>query len=351
MEEMRITESRLDALREEAAETARVQDRGIVPLASPFPKPAPATSYYGNPLLKPPTWTWQVPMYFFVGGVAGTSAVIALTAHLSGNLGLMRAALWIAFAGALISPPLLIADLGRPDRFLNMLRVFKLRSAMSIGAWTLVGFSSAAGLALACHELVLAGYGQESLLLLEWVAEILAALSGLVLASYTSVLLGVTAIPVWSENRTLLPAVFLAGGLGSATAVLELLGFLVSPTQFIGIVASSVETIVAIIIELRGRHVDRPLREGAVGWGIRVGSALAGPIPLLLRIFWGHSPGVRYVAALSFVAGALIARYAWIAAGRVSSRDVKTLIDIQHRRNRNPGSRASGEGGKDLSAA
>lgn len=330
MKQTQITESGLDALREEAGRTGKVQGQGIAPLAGPFPKPAPATSYYGNPLLKPPTWTWQVPLYFFVGGVAGTSAVIALTAHLSGNLGLMRAALWIAFAGALISPPLLIADLGRRGRFLNMLRVFKLRSAMSIGAWTLVGFSSAAALALVCHELVLAGYGQYSLLLLEWIAEIVAAFCGLILASYTSVLLGVTAIPVWSENRTLLPAVFLAGGLGSAAAILELLGFLISPTQFIGIVASGVETILAIIIELRGRYVDRPLREGAVGWVTRVGSALAGPISLLLRILWGHSPGVRYVAALCFIAGALIARYAWIAAGRESSRDVKTLFDIQH---------------------
>lgn len=346
MKETQITESGLDALREEAARAGKVQSRGIVPLAGPFPKPVPAMSYYGNPLLKPPTWTWQVPLYFFVGGVSGTSAVIALTAHLSGNLGLLRAALWIAFAGALISAPLLIADLGRPGRFLNMLRVLKLRSAMSVGAWTLAAFSSAAGLALVCHEFALAGYGQGSLLLLEWIAEILAAFSGLILASYTSVLLGVTAIPVWSENRTLLPAVFLTGGLGSAAAVLELLGFLISPTQFIGIVASIIETIVAIIIELRGRQVDRPLREGGVGWVTRLGSTLVGPIPLFLRVFWQHSPGVRDVAAFCFIAGALVARYAWIAAGRVSSRDVKTLIDLQHRSNANLGSRAISEGAR-----
>lgn len=351
MDEMQIAESRLDALREEAARTGKVRAYGIEPLGGPFPKPARAISYYGNPLLKPPTWTWQVPLYFFVGGVAGTSAVIALTAHFAGNPQLMRAALWIAFAGALISPPLLIADLGRPGRFLNMLRVFKLRSAMSIGAWTLVGFSSAAALALVCRELVLAGYGQNTLLLLEWFAEILAALTGLILASYTSVLLGVTAIPVWSENRTLLPAVFLAGGLGSAAAILELLGFLISPTQLIGVAASSVETIVASIIELRGRYVDRPLREGSVGWVTRGGSALAGPMSLLLRIFWGHSSGVRYLAALFFISGALIARYAWIAAGRVSSRDVKALFDIQHRINAKPGMTGQQGRGNDRSAA
>jgi len=122
------------------------------------------------------------------------------------------------------------------------------------------------------------------------------------------------------------PVVFLAGGLGSAAAVLELLGFLVPVTQFIGIVASAVETLVAIIIELRGRYVDRPLREGAVGWLTRTGALLAGPTSLLLRIFWGHSSMARYLAAVCFVIGALISRYTWIAAGRVSSRDPQALF-------------------------
>jgi len=325
----RFNEDRLDALREEASRTGKVQDHGIAPMGSPFPKPASGMSYHGNPVLKPPTWTWQVPLYFFVGGVAGISAVIALAAHLFGNAGLMRAGLWIGFLGGLISAPLLIADLGRPARFLNMLRVLKLRSAMSVGAWTLAGFSSAVGLAVICHELILAGYGNGFLLVLEWIAEISAALSGLILASYTSVLLGVTAIPVWSENRRLVPVVFLGGGLGSAAAALELLGFLVPVTQFIGIVASAVETLVAIIIELRGRYVDRPLREGSVGWLTRVGAALAGPTSLLLRMFSGHSSVARYVAAVCFVIGALISRYAWIAAGRVSSRDPQALFRIQ----------------------
>jgi len=322
-------EDRLDALREEAARTGKVQDHGIVPVGNPFPKPASGVSYHGNPVLKPPTWTWQVPLYFFVGGVAGISAVIAVAAHLFGNAGLLRAGLWIGFLGALVSAPLLIADLGRPARFLNMLRVFKWRSAMSVGAWTLAKFSSAVGLAVVCHELILAGYRDGFLLVLEWVAEISAALSGLILASYTSVLLSVTAIPVWSENRRLIPVVFLAGGLGSAAAALELLGFLVPVTQFIGIVASTVETSVAIIIELRGRYVDRPLREGAIGWLTRADAALAGPTSLLLRIFWGHSSVARYIAAVCFVIGALISRYAWIGAGRVSSRDPQALFRIQ----------------------
>jgi Polysulphide reductase, NrfD len=284
--------------------------------------------------LKAPTWTWQVPLYLFAGGVAGTSAVIAVVARIAGHPGLLRSALWIAFAGVLASPPLLIADLGKPNRFLNMLRVFKLRSVMSVGAWTLAAFSCAIGLAVVCRELLLAGYGYSPLLLLEWLAEIFAAFTGLILASYTSVLLGVTAIPVWSENRRLIPAVFLAGGVGSASAVLELMGFIVPATQFIGILASVVETVVAVAIELRGRYVDRPLREGPVGWLVRAGGTLAGPVPLFLRFFAGHNPAARYLAASCFIAGALVSRYAWIAAGRPSSYDPQALFQMQRSQRR-----------------
>ena len=325
----RITEDRLDALKQEAVRTGRVQQSGIVPVASPLPKQPVGNSYHKNPVLKPPTWTWQVPLYFFVGGVAGISALIGVVAHVVNNTGLLRAGLWIGLTGALLSPPLLIADLGRPERFLNMLRVLKPRSAMSLGAWTLSAFSLAIGLAVICHELIVARHGNEFLVVIDWLAEITAAMTGLILASYTSVLLGVTAIPVWSENRKLVPAIFLTGALGSAAAILELLGFRLAATQFIGIVASTVEIVIALRIEHRNRYVDRPLREGAVGWLTRVGALLAGLFSLILRAFWSNNPEFRDSAALCFIAGALIARYAWIAAGRVSSRDPQALFQIQ----------------------
>jgi hypothetical protein len=292
---------------------------------------AASASYHGNPVLKPPTWTWEVPLYLFLGGTAGASAVIALVSYFFGNLPLTRAALWIAFAGALFSPPLLIADLGRPTRFLYMMRVFKLRSAMSLGVWILISFSGAVTVALLCRELMLAGYSNDLVRVIESLALVFGAIFGMLLASYTSVLLSVTAIPVWSENRTRLPVVFLAGGLGSAGAVVELLGFLIPATQFVGIVASSVETIMAIATEFHGRRVDRPLREGASGRLLRAAAVLAGPVPLLLRTVLGHSTGARYAAAMCFLAGAVITRYGWIAAGRASSRDPHALFEIQRR--------------------
>jgi formate-dependent nitrite reductase membrane component NrfD len=328
----KATEARLDALRHEATRTGQVTAAGIIPSGSPLPRSEAQKGYYGNPLLKPPVWTWQVPLYFFAGGVAGSAASIAFVAHALGkDSSLVRAALWVALLGAVASSPLLIADLGRPSRFLNMLRVFKPRSPMSVGAWTLAAFSSAVGMAVVCQEIFLRGYSSSLLLAVRWIAEASGALTGLVLLSYTSVLLAVSAIPVWSENRRLLPLHFVASALGASAGVLELLGFLSAATNGMALVAAAVETCLAVFIEMRGRAVDAPLREGKVGWLIRVAGTFTGPLPLLLRIFLGHAFGVRRVASVCFILGALLSRFAWIAAGRVSSRDSKALFDIQRR--------------------
>src|SRR5438270_5344811 len=103
----------------------------------------PDRGYYGLPFLKEPVWTWEVPSYFFVGGAAGAAAVLGAAAQITGaDRDLVSDARWIAAAGSALSAPLLIGDLGRPGRFLNMLRVFKLQSPMSVGAWTLTAFGT-----------------------------------------------------------------------------------------------------------------------------------------------------------------------------------------------------------------
>jgi hypothetical protein len=96
-----------------------------------------------------------------------------------------------------------------------------------------------------------------------------------------------------------------------------------------GIAASTAELIGATVIELRNRYVDRPLREGRAGLLVRGGAGLAGPISLLLRVFSGHHPHLREIAALCFAVGALVSRYGWIAAGRVSALDPQALFQIQ----------------------
>src|SRR4051812_10620255 len=136
------SERRLVEIRHEAESTGKVVAKGVRPRGAPFPQASPETGYYGIPLLKQPSWTWEIPLYFFVGGAAGASAVVGAIANYTGaDRRLVRDARWIAAAGSIISPALLVSDLGRPSRFLNMLRVFKPQSPMSVGVWTLLGFS------------------------------------------------------------------------------------------------------------------------------------------------------------------------------------------------------------------
>jgi len=317
----KATEKRLDEIREAARQSG------------PADGLQSGESYYGLPVLKAPVWTWQVPLYFFLGGISGVSACIGFVAQLfRSDPALIRSCLWIALVGASICPILLIADLGRPVRFLNMLRVFKLRSAMSMGAWILVAFSNFSFLAVLCFELGLRGFANPLLISLLWLLEGAAAITGLLLASYTGVLIGATAIPVWSENRELLPTHFLTSGLGGSAAILELMGFLVLATQILGFVASGIETLIEIFLEVRKRPVDAPLHHGRSGKTLRIAGLLEGPLALLLRAVFGSSHKGRYAAALCFLLGALLSRYAWIWAGRASANDPHVLFNLQRTR-------------------
>src|SRR5438045_9216214 len=111
-----------------------------------------ALSYYGRPIIKEPVWQSEIPLYFFTGGLAGASDLLALGAQLSGNPRLRTSALAGATAGVAISPYFLIKDLDRPLRFLNMLRVFKVTSPMRVGPWIFTAERTARGTACACRR-------------------------------------------------------------------------------------------------------------------------------------------------------------------------------------------------------
>ena len=316
----RITEERLEEIRNAAA---------TGPALVPAPGKKELPDYYGVPLLKAPTWTWEVPLYFFLGGLAGAAANIAFIASFSGRASdLIRPSLWIALIAAGLCPPLLISDLGRPGRFLNMLRVFKWRSPMSVGAWALSVFTAFAMVALVANELV-RSHASGVFVPVRLAAGAGAAMTGLILASYTGVLLAVTAVPGWSENRRLLPAHFVASAAGSAGCVLELLGYLVPATQALGLVSSAVESLVGLSIEVKNRPVNRPLVHGPSGRLLRVAGFFEGPLPFLLRVFWGSTSAGRLFAAAFFIAGTVATRYAWIMAGRASAQDPQQLLALQ----------------------
>jgi Polysulphide reductase, NrfD len=328
------SEARLDSLREEARMTGRVAGRGMAISAGPIPREAAAmASYYGQPIIKPPVWTWQAGLYLFVGGTAGMSGVIALAALLTRQPpDIVRVAVAVALAGAVLSPFLLVWDLGRPARFLNMLRVFKWRSAMSMGVWTLVTFSTFAGAAFVFVEAagVLSDAGVPAPLLRSVVFLLIAgtALSGVILATYTGVLLGATAVPAWSAHHKLLPFHFGLVALGSAAATLELLGYRLMPLSAIGLTAAAVETGIGAWIEFNHRGpTARALHQGASGFLLHVAGLLTGPTALTLRL-----AGLLPLAAACFLAGAIVSRYGWIFAGRFSALDPSETIHAQRGR-------------------
>ena len=255
------------------------------------------TSYHELPLLKPPVWTWEVPAYFFVGGAAGAAAVLGAAAQVAGaNEKLVRDARWIAAIGAAVSAPLLVADLGRPERFLNMLRVFKPQSPMSVGAWTLVVFGAGSTAAVFAP-------GKS----LRDIAAGVAAASGLVMSTYTGVLIGATAIPIWKEHVNVLPVHFGASALASAVALLELRGNKSDALNALGLGA-------AIFESLPSSNAERNAL-------MRLSGALSGPIPFALRLL-----GARKTAAVSTLLGSLATRFAWVEAGKKSAKDVKRAL-------------------------
>jgi hypothetical protein len=318
-----MNEQRLEELREQAWKDGVVAGRGVDVAAGPIPR---KVGYYGQSVVKPPVWTWEIPVYFFVGGLAGMSAVIALAAAIFRHLDLSRAAMWVAAIGAVLSPILLILDLGRPRLFINMLRVFKPQSAMSMGAWILTAFGACAvpgliALELHAHQ-IFPGAFDELLRIAAGIFIFGSAIFGMLLATYTGALLGATAIPAWFLHHVLLPIHFGMAGLGSAAALLELLGHRIAPLNAIGFFASAVESTLLVWLTVN-KHgaADRATHEQSSGWLIRTGEILNGPLALFLRLF-----GLVPLAAISFLIGSLVSRFGWIAAGKVSGSDPESVF-------------------------
>jgi hypothetical protein len=321
-------EQRLNEIRREAEQRAELRVVSRRPVGAPFPQASPQDGYYRIPLLKQPPWTWEIPLYFFVGGAAGAAAVIGAIADYTGaDRELVRHARWIAAAGSVISPALLIADLGRPERFLAMLRVFKPQSPMSVGVWTLVGFSSGAAAAAFAGFLRDRNGPSLPLKVLENAGQAASLAFGLPFSNYTGVLLGATAIPAWNQNAADLPLHFGASGLGAAVGILELMGHRKSRAlQALALGAAAFEMWEGLRLEARSNPELDPLKRGSSGLITRVGGTLSGPVPAALRTasyFTGDkmSGSLRRWAAWSAIVGSLLTRFAWVNAGRVSAQD------------------------------
>jgi formate-dependent nitrite reductase membrane component NrfD len=285
-------------------------------------------NYYGRPVLKEPTWTWEIPSYFFAGGLAGASSGLALMARLVGNDELARRAHLAALGGAAVSPVLLISDLGRPGRFYEMLRVFKPTSPMSVGTWVLSAFGATTGVAV-MHDLlgVFPRLGRLS--------EAISAVLGLPLATYTAVLIADTSVPVWHEARRELPLVFAASSAASTGAA----ALIFTPTQDAGparrlAAGGALLELGAVELMKRrlGKFLAEPYESGKPKRYDRLAKALSGVGAAVTAFAGRKSRTAAAVGGAMMLAGALCERWSIYEAGFPSSRDPKYTVVPQRER-------------------
>jgi formate-dependent nitrite reductase membrane component NrfD len=284
-------------------------------------------SYYGRPILKEPTWTWEIPTYFFTGGLAGASSVLSSAARLSGNEKLARTSLYVAAVADLVSPVLLISDLGRPERFHHMFRVVKVTSPMNLGSWVLLANGGASTTA-ALLELL------GRLKRVKVLAEVVATLAGPPLATYTGVLVADTAMPVWHEGRRELPWIFAASASASAGAAASMF---VHPrdagqARRLAVAGVLAEGALMQAMELRLGKVGEVYRQGEAGKFSRAAKGLATAGALLLARRGRKSRAAAVAGGALVCAGELCLRWAVFNAGRQSARDPKYVVEPQRAR-------------------
>jgi hypothetical protein len=284
-------------------------------------------SYYGRPILKAPVWKPQIPWYFFTGGLAGASSILSLAARMTGDRRLARTSLAVALAGELVSPVLLVTDLGRPERFLNMLRVFKVTSPMSVGSWILLASGGATGTAAACEAL-------EILPKVRVVAEVASVVTGAPLAVYTATLVSDTAVPVWHEARRELPFLFAAGAAASAGAAATLFtprGH-AGPARRLAVGAALAGETIAVTMERRLGFVGEPYRQGDTGRLSRASRAGALGGAVLLAASGRRSRAAATLGSLLLLGGEVGRRFTVFRAGFDSARDPRYTVQPQKER-------------------
>jgi formate-dependent nitrite reductase membrane component NrfD len=284
-------------------------------------------SYYDRPIVKEPVWQPEIPFYFFTGGVAGGCSVLHGFARLTGQERLARAALFVGAVADVVSPALLVSDLGRPERFLNMLRVFKVTSPMSVGSWVLVVSGGASNTA-AVLELV------GRLKPVKVAAEAVSFLFGPPLATYTGTLLADTAIPVWHEARGELPWLFGASASASAGAATTL--FLrpedAGPARRLAVAGVAGELGLMEAMHRRLGFVGEVYEQGAAGRFARASKALTAVGAGLLAWRGGRSRAAAITGSALVLGGEVALRWSVFKAGFQSARDPRYTVVPQRER-------------------
>ncbi|HEX4306216.1 MAG TPA: NrfD/PsrC family molybdoenzyme membrane anchor subunit [Solirubrobacterales bacterium] len=291
-------------------------------------RPVPAADYYGRPIVKPPVWEErEIAGYLFTGGLAGASSILAAGADLTGRPALARGSRLMATGAIAVSLGALVKDLGRPLRFLNMLRVFKPTSPMSVGVWILVGYAPLAAGAAASDV-------GDRLPRLGRAAGLGAAALGSTVATYTAALIANTAVPAWHEGRRELPLLF-AGSAASAAAGW---GLVVAPTSEnepavrMAVLGALVELGAEQLMERRLGMVAETLHAGEAGKRLRLAKALTAAGGIGAGFLARRNRGAAVAAGAALLAGSALTRFGLFEAGMASARDPKYTVEPQRAR-------------------
>lgn len=299
------------------------------------------SSYYGQPIVKVVPWDHKISAYLFVGGIAGTSGIIQAGAAATGNAVLQRNSRLVAMTTVALSGVALVADLGRPERFLNMLRTVKLTSPMSVGTWILSGYATFAGVTTASEVLrLLPARGPVTALTrvtdaLGTPSTIGQAAFGAPLAAYTAVLLADTAHPVWHESRRELPFVFVgSAALASGGVQMALTpASLAAPVRRLALAGVATELVAMHRLEehLADLGIDEPVTSGQGAGKLRLakGLVIAGGVGTLLS---GRSRLVAIASGAALAAASALTRMGIVEAGMESASDPKYTVRVQRDR-------------------
>ena len=295
-------------------------------------------NYYGIPPIKHAHWTWQIPVYFWIGGIGAGTHLFSTVAQLLGHEdeAMKRVSRYTVLLTMILSPIFLIWDLGRPERFFNMMRILKLRSPMSTQSWSLIIFGNFAGLLAArqAAEDGLLGRNVLSRLLLKLIPErllsVLALPFGLFVGFNTGNLISATSVPIWARNWALMAPTFLASGTSTALSWLSLVLHLTGSGEAKTLRALHRAEKATIVIEagliaaslVRMNRWGKPLFAKSVA-PLFVGGALLSGIaaPAALLFSGKETRGKSILSSLLVLAGGLAFRFALIKAGRISADD------------------------------
>jgi formate-dependent nitrite reductase membrane component NrfD len=295
-------------------------------------------NYYGVPPIKRAHWTWQIPIYFWLGGIGAGTQLFATVAQLLGHKdeALTRVSRYTVLATMLLSPVLLVWDLGRPERFYNMMRILKLRSPMSTQSWSLLAFGNLGGLIAArqaAEDGLLLGDNFLSRLVIRLVpARLLTVLAlpfGLFVGFNTGNLISATSVPIWARNWMLMGPTFLTSGLSTALSWLSLVLHLghwgeAKTLRVLHRAEKAVIVIEGLLIGaslIRMSRWSKPLFSKEVA-PLFVGGALLGGILAPFLLLSGKERRSKsMLASVLALAGGLAFRFSLILAGRKSADD------------------------------